>query len=87
MPQCHFTGKNVWILKPTSMNRGQGIHVANTFKKIKKLIRDYCRGREITDQAHPSTSTANNTTCGVYLYAQMMALNESQAYGFGKDVK
>lgn len=47
MPLCHFQGKNIWILKPTSLNRGQGIHVANNFKKIKKLIRDYCRGREI----------------------------------------
>lgn len=47
MPLCHFTGKNIWILKPTSLNRGQGIHVANSFKKVKKLIRDYCRGKEI----------------------------------------
>jgi len=47
MPQCHFKGKNVWILKPTSMNRGKGIHVTNSFKKLKRLIRDYCKGREI----------------------------------------
>lgn len=49
MPLCHFLGKNVWILKPTSLNRGQGIHVASTFKKIKRLIRDYCRGKEVTE--------------------------------------
>eukprot|EP00347_Sterkiella_histriomuscorum_P009493 403341003 len=24
MPQCHIRGRNVWILKPTSMNRGEG---------------------------------------------------------------
>ena len=47
MPESHFKGKNVWILKPTSMNRGKGIHVIANFKKLKKLIRDYCKGREI----------------------------------------
>ncbi|CDW91776.1 tubulin-tyrosine ligase family [Stylonychia lemnae] len=43
MPLCHFKGKNVWILKPTSLNRGKGIHVISSFKKLKKLIRDYCQ--------------------------------------------
>mmetsp|Transcript_30089 Transcript_30089/g.29340 ORF Transcript_30089/g.29340 Transcript_30089/m.29340 type:complete len:99 (+) Transcript_30089:1135-1431(+) len=43
MPLSHFKGKNVWILKPTSLNRGKGIHVVGTLKKIKKLMRDYCR--------------------------------------------
>lgn len=47
LPLCHFLGKNVWILKPTSLNRGQGIHVTSSFKKIKRLVRDYCRGKEI----------------------------------------
>ena len=45
----HFEGKNMWILKPTSLNRGQGIHVAASYKRVKRLIRDYCRGREIPD--------------------------------------
>lgn len=39
MPLCHFTGKNVWILKPTGLNRGKGIHVVDSIKEIKKLIR------------------------------------------------
>ena len=30
MPMSHFTGKNVWILKPTGFNRGKGIHVVNS---------------------------------------------------------
>ena len=46
MPLCHFKGKNVWILKPTNLNRGKGIHVVSSFKKLKRLIRDYCRGKE-----------------------------------------
>ena len=46
MPLSHFTGKNVWILKPTSYNRGKGIHVVSDFKKLKKLMKEYSRGRE-----------------------------------------
>jgi phosphoribosylamine-glycine ligase len=46
MPSCHFKGSNIWILKPTSLNRGKGIHVISSFKKLKRLIRDYCRGKE-----------------------------------------
>jgi len=46
MPLNHFTGKNVWILKPTGLNRGKGIHVVSNLKKLKKLIKDYCQGKE-----------------------------------------
>jgi hypothetical protein len=42
------------------MNRGQGIHVANTFKKIKKLIRDYCRGREIDAAGQVTNKNLSN---------------------------
>ena len=46
MPMCHFSGQNVWILKPTGFNRGKGIHVINSIKKLKKLIKEYSRGKE-----------------------------------------
>ena len=46
MPMSHFSGQNVWILKPTGFNRGKGIHVVNSISKLKKLIKEYSRGRE-----------------------------------------
>lgn len=81
MPLCHFLGKNVWILKPTSMNRGQGIHVANSFKKIKKLVREYCRGRDM-DQSVSNTSKELQVPperCSITaeIVSQIMAMNES----------
>jgi len=36
----------MWLLKPTCMNRGNGIHVFSSFKKLKKLVRDYCKRDE-----------------------------------------
>jgi len=42
MPLSHFQGKNIWILKPTGLNRGRGIHVVDTVKECKKLIKQTC---------------------------------------------
>jgi phosphoribosylamine-glycine ligase len=39
-------GKNLWILKPVGLNRGQGIHVVDSIKKCKKIIKQYCFGKE-----------------------------------------
>ena len=42
MPLCHFTGYNIWLLKPTHLNRGRGIHVFRTIEEVKSLITKYC---------------------------------------------
>ena len=44
MPFCHYSGYNLWILKATKLNQGQGIHVTNTLPQIKQLIEKYCTG-------------------------------------------
>lgn len=44
MPFCHFTGHNLWLLKPTKLNRGRGIHVCNNITILKNLIHKYCEG-------------------------------------------
>ena len=44
MPFCHFAGHNLWLLKPTKLNRGRGIHVCNTLSSLKTLIFKYCEG-------------------------------------------
>ena len=42
MPMSHFTGKNIWILKPTGLNRGKGIHVVKSITEVKKMIKLHC---------------------------------------------
>lgn len=44
MPFCHYTGHNLWLLKPTKLNRGRGIHVCNNLAQLKQLIQKYCEG-------------------------------------------
>ena len=45
-PMSHFDGYNLWMLKPTHMNRGRGIHVFNDLPTLHKLIKEYCFGKE-----------------------------------------
>ena len=44
MPLSHYVGHNFWLLKPTNLNRGRGIHVFSDLKSWRKLIEEYCRG-------------------------------------------
>jgi hypothetical protein len=46
MPLCHFDSHNLWILKPTDLNCGRGIHVFRDLDSFHKLIKQYCIGRE-----------------------------------------
>ena len=46
MPICHFDGFNMWLLKPTHLNRGRGIHVFRDLDTLHKLIREYCQGKD-----------------------------------------
>ena len=46
MPLCHFDSFNLWLLKPTHLNRGRGIHVFRDLDTLNKLIKQYCIGKE-----------------------------------------
>ena len=63
MPMCHFSGQNIWILKPTGFNRGKGIHVVNSIQKLKKLIKEHSRGKEaVGSSLSPGSSFALPTS-------------------------
>ena len=51
MPLCHFDTHNLWILKPTHLNCGRGIHVFRDLESLHKLIKQYCVGKETTKKA------------------------------------
>jgi len=56
MPLCHFTGHNLWLLKPTGLNRGRGIHVFQDIESLKELIRKYLPKKK--ELPHIQTATA-----------------------------
>ena len=45
-PMSHFDGYNLWLLKPTHLNRGRGIHVFRDLPTLHKLIKEYCIGKD-----------------------------------------
>lgn len=47
--ESHFIGHNVWILKACGFNRGIGIHVFNDLETMKKLIKDYKQGVDMSE--------------------------------------
>ena len=46
LPSSMFCGKNLWLLKPTSLNRGRGVTIFNSIPQLKKLILEYQSGQE-----------------------------------------
>ncbi len=46
MPLCHFDAHNLWMLKPTDMNCGRGIHVFRDLDSLHRLIKQYCLGKQ-----------------------------------------
>lgn len=33
-----FAGKNLWVFKPSDLNRGRGVNLINSLEQLKKLI-------------------------------------------------
>ena len=61
-PNCHFVGRNIWILKPTSLNRGRGIYVFRYIKKLKKIIVEYISASSSKVNGGASTSSGYSFT-------------------------
>lgn len=45
-PLSHFQGYNLWLLKPTHLNRGRGIHVFRDLEDLNRLIKEYTLGKD-----------------------------------------
>lgn len=56
MPLCHFDSFNLWLLKPTHLNRGRGIHVFHDLETLNKLIKQYCVGKEEVSKKKDATT-------------------------------
>jgi hypothetical protein len=40
----YFNGKNLWLIKPTSYNRGRGIRIFKDIKTLISYLHDYLKG-------------------------------------------
>lgn len=64
MPMCHFDSFNLWLLKPTHLNRGRGIHVFRDMDSLIKLIKQYCSGKEEVNIKRKQTTKEAEETKG-----------------------
>eukprot|EP00826_Nyctotherus_ovalis_P047239 TRINITY_DN5413_c0_g1_i9.p1 TRINITY_DN5413_c0_g1~~TRINITY_DN5413_c0_g1_i9.p1 ORF type:complete len:363 (+),score=99.11 TRINITY_DN5413_c0_g1_i9:1169-2257(+) len=76
MPGCHFAGSNLWIMKPTGMNRGNGIHVFKDLPSLTQLIDTFLSAKVTIKKAKPAKDeTSENAKADS---ASLEAANSSQ---------
>ena len=44
IPETHFKGRNMWVLKAINLNRGMCIRVVNSFQQMEKVINKFKNG-------------------------------------------
>ena len=44
IPETHYQGKNMWVLKAVNLNRGMCIRVVNSFQQMEKVINKFKSG-------------------------------------------
>ncbi len=42
-------GYNIWLLKPTGLNRGRGIEIFNNLEQFKQYVQEYYDGFTVPD--------------------------------------
>lgn len=47
MPNSHFEGHNLWVLKPSCLNRGRGVHIFKDLNFLKQKIQEYSQEPEM----------------------------------------
>ena len=83
MPATHFRGQNMWLLKPTYLNRGRGIHVFNDVATLQQLVLEYCHG--FTKDRQQMFNDLNSPSNAVEASRRERARGFSDAVGTGSD--
>jgi len=47
MTKTYYNGCNLWLLKPTGLNRGRGIELFHTLDELNKYINEYLEGEKV----------------------------------------
>lgn len=78
----HFNGYNLWLLKPTHLNRGRGIHVFRDLDDLHKLIKEYCSGKDeevkVSKKKEPPTSPDKREASAKEINSNQYNLEDSQ---------
>jgi hypothetical protein len=67
IPESHFTGRNMWVVKAINLNRGMCIRIVNTYEQMLKVLNKFKEGvdynftKEKIDENETTPLTKNNT--------------------------
>jgi len=53
IPSSFYTGKNIWIIKPTSMSRGRGIQLFNSLFHLQQILKEWLPSKNQVQTAPP----------------------------------
>ena len=77
IPDSHFIGKNIWILKATGLNRGKGIHVVDNLKDVKRIIKQECSDKDNRDSKQTNGLLGSSNQIGSVIGTSVNGVNGS----------
>ena len=66
LTKSQFVGKNLWIFKPSNLNRGRGVVVFNSLSQLNKILQSYER-EDKRASAHHEFSDVNKRILSSYM--------------------
>lgn len=58
--KTYFQGSNLWLLKPTGLNRGMGIEIFNTLQGLNKYLNEYLEGEAMSTKKKANGSDSDS---------------------------
>jgi len=91
VPNTHYKGKNMWVLKAVNLNRGMCIKVVNSFEQMEKVIKRFKNGvdyrftvEEIEEEKHQENNLSEEETTNSNNNNNLAQPNEKEI-GKGKE--
>ena len=74
IPETHYIGKNIWLIKPADYNRGRGIKIFNTLESLKSII------SELMAELHSSPKDIKDSQYVIQKYIESPLLIENRKF-------
>lgn len=60
--KCLYDGKNIWMLKPSGLNRGKGLELFTSLEELDSFLDMFSRGYEVTEFANMEYNDRDNVS-------------------------
>lgn len=77
----YFSGKNLWILKPSGMNRGKGLELFSTLEELNQFLKLYTTGYNVKEYINMQYSDNDNVSPSLVKSNSQMKINAVDTSG------